>query len=316
MSGVEVAGLVLGTIPLLLASLQHYERVVGTVTIFFHFRNEISSAIRELEREHVLFEQAIHLLLAPITMDEELREMMADTNSPLWQDLDICEDMRRNLGRAYPSYLRTVQDIQNIMIDIATKLEDVHGVRTIQQHGLKALIAQVRMDALLDFDNSTTQFGISRRLKYAMGRNRMKKLLKELREHIQSLDRIQDKAVKIAVATESFKATRRSSTRLLAPHVRKNANRLHEALSQAFCSNHTSHSTALLLESRIAKTPWTGENNKNRLQSPIVNNRTDRFQLSVLHSPLLLPSKWLDFQVRVLESPVQGGQTRYVSSSS
>lgn len=307
MSGIEIAGLVLATIPLLVASLEHYQRVAGPLKIFYQFRNELSSAIRQLESEHVLFEQAIHLLLRPITMEEELKEMMADTNSTLWQDSDICEDMQRSLGRAYPSYMRTVSDIQRIMVEIATRLEDVHGVKPIQQNGLKALIGQVRMEALVN--HSSTDVGLSRRFKFTMRRSRIRNLLKELRECIATLDKLQDKAGKIAATTENLRGTRRSNTRLHAPQIQNNAHRLYEVLSKAWCSDHPSHSTGLLLESRLIKRPWKGKGGGQQLQSALSDGERNCFQLAVLQSSLLLPKKWLDFQVSVMES------SKYVFSS-
>src|ERR1700743_3522710 len=131
MSGIEITGLVLGAIPLVISALEHYEDIIGPAKAFVKFQGELDRAIRELRNQHTLFEQSIEVLLRPITTDQELSEMIDNTQSKLWQDVTIEEELRSHLGKAYPSYMRTVNDIQKIMIGIATKLDNVHGVENL-----------------------------------------------------------------------------------------------------------------------------------------------------------------------------------------
>lgn len=47
MSGIEVAGLVLGTLPLIISALEHYEGNHDRAWIFFKWKDELYKALRE-----------------------------------------------------------------------------------------------------------------------------------------------------------------------------------------------------------------------------------------------------------------------------
>lgn len=67
--------------------------------------------------------QSIQLLLNPITSDHELHDMMDDSNNALWKSDDIADALRERLGDAYPAYMRTMQQIENITTSLADKLD-------------------------------------------------------------------------------------------------------------------------------------------------------------------------------------------------
>lgn len=48
MSGVEIAGLVLGAIPLVIAALEHYEDALDPTIAFLMWNRELSAAIQNL----------------------------------------------------------------------------------------------------------------------------------------------------------------------------------------------------------------------------------------------------------------------------
>ena len=98
MSGIEIAGLVLGTIPLVISALEHYDDIIDPTRAFVKFQGELDRAIRELRNQHTLFEQSIEMLLRPITTDRELSEMIDNTKSKLWHDSGIEAEMRRTLA--------------------------------------------------------------------------------------------------------------------------------------------------------------------------------------------------------------------------
>lgn len=235
MSGIEIAGLVLAAILLLVASLEHYELVSGPFKVFLNFKDELSGAIRQLQTQHVLFEQAIYLLLRPITMDDELNEMMRDTSSMLWRDWAIGQELEPSLRKVYSAYMKTITHIQNLMIDLATKLEDAHGAKTIPQNGLRALIDQDRMESLFSRLETGRTSKMSSRVKFSMGKNRIKRIMKELEDSKDILDKLYGKAVKVAAADtkHSSKSVCLSDFATLVEHIQLKAKRLYEAVPNA-----------------------------------------------------------------------------------
>lgn len=45
MSSIEIAGLVLGALPLLISALEHYKDITDPVKVFFRFKGELDRAI-------------------------------------------------------------------------------------------------------------------------------------------------------------------------------------------------------------------------------------------------------------------------------
>ncbi|OCL00859.1 uncharacterized protein K441DRAFT_599828 [Cenococcum geophilum 1.58] len=299
MSGIEIAGLVLGAIPLVISALEHYEDLIDPAKVFVKFQGELGRAIRELRNQHTLFEQSMEVLLQPITTDRELSEMIDNTNSELWQDPAIEQELRSNLGKAYPSYMRTVNDIQKIMIGIAIKLDNFHGVENLNQDGLEAIISQ---HAAAKVDGKLQKFEISKRVKFTMKKKRIKESLEELQRCIEMLDKFQVKADKIAAADELYKSDGRFRVTLPVDTIRENAKKLYNVLSKTWCSTHSSHSAGLLLEQRLIKKPKRGGPGWQRKRLPVDHCDTNRFSLSLLQSPASTSKKWLDVEIRLVES--------------
>ena len=130
MSGIEVAGIVLGAIPLVISALEHYEGGLDSTIAFFKWQTELSTAIRKLWYQHTSYEQTIRLLLTPITDDQELSEMMDDTGSKLWKDGELSDQLRGRLGKAYHPYLKTIGEIEGIMKTLAERL-DIAGANKV-----------------------------------------------------------------------------------------------------------------------------------------------------------------------------------------
>lgn len=309
MSGIEIAGLVLGAIPLVISALEHYEDIIGPAKTFFKFQGELDCAIRELRNQHTHFEQSIEVLLRPITTDQQLSEMIDNTKSKLWQDPDIEQELRSNLGTAYASYMRTFSDIQMIMIGIAMKLDNVHGVENLNRDGLEAIISQ---HAAAKVDGKLQRFEISRRVKFTMKKKRIKKSLEELHRYIDTINKFQVQADKIATADERYKSDGCFMFTLPIDIIRENAKKLYNVLSETWCSAHSSHSAGLLLEQRLIKKPKRGGSGRQRKRFALDHCDTNCFGLSLLQSSTSTSRKWLDVEIRLMESSASRQQSGYV----
>jgi hypothetical protein len=52
----EIAGLVLGAVPLLISALEHYEDFVEPTVAFFKWKGQLSQATRRLQMGHTVYE--------------------------------------------------------------------------------------------------------------------------------------------------------------------------------------------------------------------------------------------------------------------
>lgn len=122
MSGVEVAGLVLGAIPLIISALQSYEDLAAPTKAFIHWRRHLKRLIRELYTIHTSYEQAIRLLLKPFVDLPDQTTMMEDPQSKLWREGDVAETLRDRLGPVYTPFIITIDEVSEILVEIAACL--------------------------------------------------------------------------------------------------------------------------------------------------------------------------------------------------
>lgn len=73
--------------------------------------------------QHTSYVQSIQLLLNPITSDQELHDMMDDSNNALWNSDDMADALRERLGDAYQAYMQTIKQIEKITTSLADKLD-------------------------------------------------------------------------------------------------------------------------------------------------------------------------------------------------
>ncbi|MCJ1349603.1 hypothetical protein MMC31_007844 [Peltigera leucophlebia] len=187
---------------------------------------------------HTSYEQSVRLLLNPITSDHELHDMLNDGNNALWKSDDMADALRERLGDAHPAYMQTIQQIKEIILSLAKKL-DIEGADQVSQQGLEVAVLAYppsKKDGIPDFQ-------IRKFINFLWQKKIVIRLLDELDECIRRLDTYANKAEKL----ELYKAERQSDFALSLGLIEGNATRLYEVLSRTWCSAHTSHHAGLLL---------------------------------------------------------------------
>lgn len=125
MSGIEVAGLILGAIPLVISGLEHYAEGVSTIKIMFNAPSEFKSLSRRLRVEQKIFKNAIELLLHDcIDDDQMLADLMSDTaDSKLWSDPEVGKALRQKLQTSYSVYLDTMTSLETTLLEFRERLK-------------------------------------------------------------------------------------------------------------------------------------------------------------------------------------------------
>lgn len=130
MSGFEVAGLVLGALPLIISAIEHYDASLDRAKAFHRYEEELENAMSELWLEHSYYEMTLQLLLKDVVSGSELQGMFAETGSPLWKSKDLAEELELKLGSGYKGYLYLVKKIEQQMKSLSQALNiDRHPVR-------------------------------------------------------------------------------------------------------------------------------------------------------------------------------------------
>lgn len=123
LSGVEIAGLVLASLPLVIAALEHYSDGMGTLERWWRYKREVARLVRLLVAEQVLFLGTCEKLLYAVVTPAELELLIELPGGTQWKDPSLDESLRRHLGRAYGSYMACVEDMNAALNDLQAMLK-------------------------------------------------------------------------------------------------------------------------------------------------------------------------------------------------
>lgn len=110
MAGLEIAGVVLGSIPLLISGLEHYSKGLSTLKNVRDYETVIENLVTSLSMSLIIFRTSCEELLAPLLLpDEQFRELLANPQTDAWKDNELCEKLNAKLGQAaYLSFNKAV----------------------------------------------------------------------------------------------------------------------------------------------------------------------------------------------------------------
>lgn len=127
MSGFEVAGLVLGAIPLVVAAFQVYSDTFSKVDKWKRYAREVSRIGRSLRLEQARLESICEKLLSGLVPVTDIEAMMKDPYGPLWKEKSLQIKMERRLWNSRKDIMAAIEDINNTIDEIRIKLNLVGG---------------------------------------------------------------------------------------------------------------------------------------------------------------------------------------------
>jgi hypothetical protein len=125
MSGFEVAGIVLGSLPLLITALEAYSKFLrGQKNAVW----ELKSMKLQLTTEETRLRNICELLIQDTAPQKDKRSMLLNPFGPLWQVPETNDRIQKKLGDAYKTFQEIVLTIQKALESIMKRLE-VHVSR-------------------------------------------------------------------------------------------------------------------------------------------------------------------------------------------
>ncbi|SCN72121.1 uncharacterized protein FFE2_02474 [Fusarium fujikuroi] len=122
MSGFEVTGIVLGSIPIVVSALQCYMNGLGTLQNFRSYKRILKSLILTLKTEHVNLQNICEKLLTGIAPQTRIEEMIRDPFGDLWREEEIFNKLRLRLWSSLQVFDDRVQDMREAIEEIMEKL--------------------------------------------------------------------------------------------------------------------------------------------------------------------------------------------------
>lgn len=122
-TGVEVAGLVLGSLPIVLAGLEFYARGIKVSKRFWRWREEVNGLVDELRAENAVYQNSIETLLLGVVDSKDVTEFLANPGGKLWMEATFERKLKRRLGTSYDPYLNTISRLRTAVEDFKKRLE-------------------------------------------------------------------------------------------------------------------------------------------------------------------------------------------------
>ena len=122
MSGFEIAGVVLGSIPLVIATLENYLKGVRTIKRWGMYERELRSLIRNLETEKVKLQNVCEKLLDGLVSPSQIEEMVDNPLGILWTEEETQKKIRDRLWRSSSIFAQTVNEMKDAIDEIKEKL--------------------------------------------------------------------------------------------------------------------------------------------------------------------------------------------------
>ncbi|KAK8171503.1 hypothetical protein BKA80DRAFT_213218 [Phyllosticta citrichinensis] len=133
MSGIEVAGLVLGAVPLIIEAMKQYADGARTVKRFIFYEEPLRDLSRNLRAERAICQNTCEKLLQGIAPESEIDGLLQDMDGKLWERLDLEPAVRLRLGRSHEPFVETLIRMGEVIREIANKLkldQKYHANRT------------------------------------------------------------------------------------------------------------------------------------------------------------------------------------------
>ncbi|KAK5703861.1 hypothetical protein LTR97_002874 [Elasticomyces elasticus] len=127
MSGIEVAGLVLGAIPLVVSGLEHYADGVRTVKMIFRPEANFMSLSRHMRVEDAVYREMIGRIILDCVDDQTYNNLMKDIDGKFWSDPNIAKELhaglQQKLERSYSIFLETVVSMNTTLKKFKARLQ-------------------------------------------------------------------------------------------------------------------------------------------------------------------------------------------------
>jgi hypothetical protein len=101
MSGIEVAGLVFGILPILIEVVKSYETIAKGVRTVRHYSKEVKSISEQLNVHNGIFLNEVRLLLRSIEAEEDVEVMLSDAADRRWISKSLDDKLRSVLRDSF-----------------------------------------------------------------------------------------------------------------------------------------------------------------------------------------------------------------------
>ncbi|KAF2396577.1 hypothetical protein EJ06DRAFT_569315 [Trichodelitschia bisporula] len=124
MSGVEVAGLVLGAFPIILNCLDYYRKSCEPLSEWWRFRTRFIEFADGIRHQEMMYNSNMMEMLHPIIQDNDcLADLVKNPNDARWSDGSLTTHLERHLAGEHERVLRIIQKMHDLVEELKKLLQ-------------------------------------------------------------------------------------------------------------------------------------------------------------------------------------------------
>ncbi|KAJ6445033.1 C-14 sterol reductase [Purpureocillium lavendulum] len=163
MSGFEIAGIVLGSLPLLISAIEHYGDGISTIQRWRRYQRELRSLTRNLETERVKLQNVCEKLLVGIVPPSRIELMINEPMGSCWREDETQKKVRVRLWKGFEAFEATIGDVQTAVEEMNRRIASQCGpnaseikraVFTLSRSQYADLLSTIR-DGISNLENLT-----------------------------------------------------------------------------------------------------------------------------------------------------------------
>ncbi|KAG7431293.1 hypothetical protein Forpi1262_v008130 [Fusarium oxysporum f. sp. raphani] len=163
MSGLEVAGIVLGSIPLLIIALEKYTEGLSTLHRWRKYKRELQSLIRNLETERIKLQNVCEKLLLDLVPHYKIEALIDNPMGDLWREEETLKKVQFRLGKGFKVFQDTANDLRATLFDLGRLIESQgegmfpglkRAVFTLSRSQYADILTEIR-DSVSNLENLT-----------------------------------------------------------------------------------------------------------------------------------------------------------------
>jgi hypothetical protein len=143
MSGLEIAGLAFGVLPILIEVIKSYSEISKTFNTLRGYSREMKSISEQLKIHNGIFLNEVRLLLRSIEDEKEVESMLNEADDRRWKARDLNDKIAAVLGESFDlcrSIIESTKDIIDAMGDDMARFDEILEQKTkVSEPGIEEL---------------------------------------------------------------------------------------------------------------------------------------------------------------------------------
>ncbi|KAF7509479.1 hypothetical protein GJ744_008042 [Endocarpon pusillum] len=260
MSGLEIAGILLGTFPLIISGLEHWRDVAKVGGFFWRVRKEYTKCRNDVQFHEILYKRNLKELLLPIMNDAgKVARLVGDPGGKDWSNRALQERLEGRLQESYSLYIEIIHEMNKTAEELRRELS--LDKATVQSKLALTEPKKQRQPTSPQPPSKPSKLASAKskwdyetfRLKFSFSEPMRNKLFDQLKECNELLEKLLSTSDKVSALQNAARANTKQTSTLETAFKKawKKSDLLFKALQKAWqCSCQQYHFANLRLEHR------------------------------------------------------------------